>query len=277
MSDQFVQRKSGVVRSLLRIGMNMSSCHFPKSSTIRQTQLDRLALAVWSNKYIAQRILTTGSFAKEDIVRLGKSVGRGDTCFDVGDNIGIYYIFLARLVSVDGRVVAFKPVRRNALLTELNCEQNGFRNVSVQEVTLSDRSGKSLTSHLLEGDSAYSCSSDDGTAGNTGDSLTLNDLCTQSGLSSVAFIKIDVEGAEFTVRKWASQLLSSLGRPRAIMAGLVDEYLAGFKPTVADLCAWMEVGCYASHAVRNGRLTPVSAAETNMEIVFLVTGCPSSQ
>lgn len=277
MSDQVVQRKSGVVRTLLRAGMKMSSRLFPKTSTIRQTQLDGLALAVWSNEYIGQRILTTGSFEKEDLARLSEFVGRGDTCIDVGANIGIYSIFLARLVGVDGRVVAFEPVRRNALLTELNCELNGFRNVSVQAVPLSDRSGKSLTAHVPEGDSAYSYFSDDGTAGDTGDSLTLDDYCTKTGLSSVAFIKIDVEGAEFTVLKGASQLLSSPGRPRAIMVELVDEYLARFSHTVADLCAWMEVHGYVSHAVRNGRLTPVSAAEINIENVFFMTGAPSSE
>lgn len=271
MQPQIVQKKAGPLRNLLRAGRRATAIFFPKTASVRQTRLDGLNLLVWTNEYIGQRILTTGSFEKEDLARLAQFVTAADTCIDVGANIGLYSLYLGRLVGPTGRVEAFEPVRRNALLTQLNCELNGLDHVTVNQAPLSDVSGKSLTAHVPEDDSAYSYFSDDGAGPSGSVSLTLDDYCKEHRIGPVAFMKVDVEGAEFTVLKGAAGLLASANRPKVIMVEIVEAYLARFGHNPRDLCAWMGELGYHPFAVRGGGLKAVAVDEVEVENIYFMT------
>lgn len=268
MSDQIVQRSSGPVRSLLRAGMGAVSALFPKTSTVKQTVHNGGPLLVWANEYIGRRILTTGSFETDALSFLKSVVRAGDTCIDVGANIGIYSLAFSRLVGPSGKVEAFEPVTRNALLTELNCELNELRNVRVVRAPLSDSSGKNLSRHTPQSDSAYSYFSADGEPGDTPPSLSLDDYLGQRAISRVDFIKIDVEGAELSVLRGGAGLLASRGRPRIIMIEMVDEYLGRFGDSVLTACTWLEQFGYVPHELRNGQLVQIDPSEIEIQNVF---------
>ncbi len=273
MNSEIKQRSAGPVRTVLRAGMRMTRMFFPTKSTVRQTKLDGLTLLVWANEYIGRRILTTGSFEAEDLARLSRLAKPGDICIDVGANIGLYSLFLGRLVGPGGRVLAFEPVKRNALLTQLNCELNGLDHVEVIRAPLSDVSGKSLTPTVPEGDSAYTYFRDGPTKDGDTLSQTLDDVLERGNMGKVALIKIDVEGAELTVLRGADRLLRSDRRPNVIMLEVVDEYLGRFGNSVAELCAWLGERGYAPHVAEGDRFRAISPSDINVENIYF---CPVS-
>lgn len=72
---------------------------------------------------------------------LAERVRPGMRCVDVGANIGVYTLLLARLAGPSGRVWAFEPEPENFALLERNVAQNGYGNVECVRKAVSDRSG----------------------------------------------------------------------------------------------------------------------------------------
>ncbi|MBI4677563.1 MAG: FkbM family methyltransferase [Elusimicrobia bacterium] len=72
---------------------------------------------------------------------LSREVKPGMTCLDIGANIGVYTLYLARLVGRSGRVVAFEPEPENFEMLERNVARNGYAQVECVRKAVSDRTG----------------------------------------------------------------------------------------------------------------------------------------
>ncbi|MGB3242341.1 MAG: FkbM family methyltransferase, partial [Candidatus Omnitrophota bacterium] len=59
--------------------------------------------------YKIEREMFTGSYEKETLYVINKYVKSGDTCFDIGANVGPVSFALAKKAGSDGRVFAFEP------------------------------------------------------------------------------------------------------------------------------------------------------------------------
>lgn len=130
-----------------------------------------------------------------------------DTVLDVGANIGYYTLILARLVGPRGRVFAFEPDPANFALLKKNVESNGYKNVVLVNAALSDRPA-TLRLYLSEenrGDHRI-YPSDDARRTIQIPAITADDYL--AGLShEIAFIKMDVQGAEAKVLRGMQRLL----------------------------------------------------------------------
>lgn len=130
---------------------------------------------------------------------------RDDVVFDIGANIGMYAVVVAKALE-DGSVVAFEPHTPNSDRLERNATRNDVRDrLAVYDIALSnetgsvslvdkygepaDRTGVSGTISITEP------TDDDVTAESvTGDELVTSGRCPQPSV-----LKIDVEGAESLV------------------------------------------------------------------------------
>lgn len=65
----------------------------------------------------------------------------GGTFVDVGAYVGLYTCVMANHVGPTGCVLAFEPMPQNVALLRRNIELNGFTNVEVQSVALSNQVG----------------------------------------------------------------------------------------------------------------------------------------
>jgi FkbM family methyltransferase len=136
-----------------------------------------------------------------------EDVRPGDTFVDVGANVGLYAVAVARRVR-PGRVIAFEPDASNAELLDRNIAVNKVRDaVEVRVVALGDTSGE------LPFRSAMQRSRFDANSSETVHMSTL-DLELEG---PVDVLKIDVEGFEPEVIAGAVGILcDSTRRPRAI-------------------------------------------------------------
>jgi FkbM family methyltransferase len=119
---------------------------------------------------------------------------------DVGANIGNHSLFLADLFA---RVIAFEPNPLARSLLEINIELNGIENVEVRPVGLSDQNGTATLEFDPRNLGAASSTELRGTAAiarRTTIDLVIGDEAIESS-EAVAFIKVDVEGAEEAVLK----------------------------------------------------------------------------
>ena len=134
-----------------------------------------------------------------EAVVIRKLVREGDTVVDAGANIGYLSMLLARMVGKTGRVLSLEPVPRTFDLLVHNIRQLDLAQVDARQLAVSSRTGvvRMVTprgssglanlyeSHVVEGADgegvAVKCT-------------PLDDLL--SGIPSVPFVKMDVEGHE---------------------------------------------------------------------------------
>jgi FkbM family methyltransferase len=135
----------------------------------------------------------------------------GDVAVDVGANIGLYAIALAKRVGTGGKVHAFEPDPANFKSLDRHCSLNGVtRQVVLYQAAVAQEDGRVP---FERGRGSESRISSGATA------FHIDCVCLDSVFADgrVDILKIDVEGFEEAVLRGASQLLSEPTRgPRFI-------------------------------------------------------------
>jgi len=117
----------------------------------------------------------------------------GMTVIDIGANLGVYSLPIARLVEQTGQVFAYEPSSETRALLERSRELNAAVNLHILPFALSDseREGR-----LVFGASSELNALGDGSAGETVLITSLDSEDAARGWPSPDFVKIDAEGEE---------------------------------------------------------------------------------
>ncbi|MGN6130528.1 MAG: FkbM family methyltransferase, partial [Nocardioidaceae bacterium] len=131
----------------------------------------------------------------------------GDTVVDVGAHIGLYTLKAAQAVGPTGTVLAFEPSASNYRLLEKNVRENGYHNVQLAQVAVSNRAGTSslLLSPVNTGDN---CLTDDALdlPSEKVATVTLDETLIDRRPS---VIKMDIQGAEPAALEGAKRTIAS--------------------------------------------------------------------
>lgn len=146
-----------------------------------------------------------------------------DDCFvDAGANIGIYTILAAGKVGASGRVVAIEMVPDTARILRDHAECNQTPCVEVVERALADRADQVATAYVNDGKtgqaSIATAAGHDGKRAVQVRTTTLDHVLRE--IASVRLMKMDLEGAEESALRGASE---SLGRIESIIVECPDE------------------------------------------------------
>lgn len=136
----------------------------------------------------------------------------GQVAFDVGANAAAFAVIMGRLVGPRGVVCAFEASPRIVGRTQHNIVQSGATNVTLYHRAIWHRTGELVTiaagSHLNDRVEA-------GGGEGSVQTLALDDFVAASGLSP-AFVKMDIEGAEFNALRGMPRLLAE-ARPVLVL------------------------------------------------------------
>ena len=91
---------------------------------------DNLGLTFWDE----------GELHPGELKLVEQFVRNGDVVLDIGANIGFFTLVYARAVGEKGHVFAFEPEPRNASLLRKNIAVNGYRNITVLERAVGEKS-----------------------------------------------------------------------------------------------------------------------------------------
>lgn len=158
-----------------------------------------------------EREMLSGVYDAESMRIIRHFVRPGDTCIDVGANVGPITLLLAKLVGPGGRVVAFEPGPPYCAKLRRNLRMNPALAtvVTVVDTGLSDRSG--TRRWRVDPDHPYNAGLlQDDPAGISVPIEPLDRSLERLGLRAVRFIKIDVEGMELEVLRGSSATLRRL-------------------------------------------------------------------
>ena len=133
-----------------------------------------------------------------------RQVPHSSTVIDVGANIGLSTILLARMAE---RVIAFEPSPPNVAFLRRNLKRNGITNVEVHAVAASSEPG-TLRFHVAQFGAGSHVVAAGHVSGNTISTVDVPAVTLdETDLPPIAFIKIDAEGHEPDVLAGARQLL----------------------------------------------------------------------
>jgi FkbM family methyltransferase len=143
-----------------------------------------------------------------------------DKFIDCGAHIGLYSVLASKATNGNIRMLSVEANSRTAKHLTLNLKQNGVTHVNVVEAAIWDSSGEISFTKGEGGEAAYDhVAFDSKTTGFNVPTITLNKLVEDSGGTTIALVKIDVEGAE-------SEAI--IGGKAAIDAGLLPVLMVEF-------------------------------------------------
>ncbi len=210
---------------------------------------------LFSGSYRANRSMQCGTFEPEETALIQQCVRNAEIFVDVGANIGLYSC-IAR--QTNRHVIAVEPQSRNLKLLYMNLIANGWSDVEVYPVGLSDHPGLATIygatgtgASLLKGWAGYSSHFRETIPISTMDIVLGGRFAGRKLL-----IKIDVEGAEYAVLQGCEKTLARLPRPTWLIEICLGEYHpTGLNPDFAATFAlFWQKGYEARTANHENRL-----------------------
>lgn len=159
-----------------------------------------------------QFLLFCGRYESRDLAWTRRLVPSGGTCLDVGANIGVFALTMARAAGAAGRVFAFEPDPDVFARLQGNCAENPGLPVRPVQAAVSSAAG---TATFYRSDVRHH--SGWGTIEQFSDlsenairvpTTTLDEFCRAQDIPHMDLLKIDVEAHEFAVLEGARGLLS---------------------------------------------------------------------
>lgn len=125
-----------------------------------------------------------------------RELKKGDVVLDIGANIGYYTLIFAKLVGEKGKVFAFEPEPTNFYLLKKNVEINGYKNVTLIQMAVSNKTEKLklYLSEVNKGDHRI-YDSHNGRQFLEIEAVRLDDYFKNYN-EKIDFIKMDIQGAE---------------------------------------------------------------------------------
>jgi FkbM family methyltransferase len=120
----------------------------------------------------------------------------GDVIIDVGAGRGEDTLTFSRAVGETGRVIAVEAHPLSFKILKHFCRLNQLSNVTLVQLALMDKPG---TVRIAESELSWmenAIERGEGSSGIPVRASTLTDVCEQQGLKDIAFLKMNIEGAE---------------------------------------------------------------------------------
>ena len=139
------------------------------------------------------------------MMALDKKIKNSNVCIDVGANIGITTIWMAKNSE---KVYSFEPEKQNIKRFKENLQVNNINNVELIKKAVSDKRGE-LELNILESYGHHSLgkvATSKIVGAQKVDVVTLYDFCKEKDINIIDFLKVDVEGFEIEVFRGAKEL-----------------------------------------------------------------------
>ncbi len=164
-----------------------------------RSQIDGINLELEVDDWVQENLYFSRGYETAELTAVQRLVQQGDTVIDVGANIGWYTLHLAQWVGDEGQVISLEPYGQNYEALTRNIALNSYNNIQTEKLALSDHQ-EVLTFYHDPAESNRGMVTTQPTQGATTEQVQacrLDDHLREQPVSSVDFIKIDIEGHEY--------------------------------------------------------------------------------
>lgn len=207
--------------------------------------------------FIPLLLYYTGVFEPGMLRYLRALLKPGDVVVDVGANVGFHTLECWNVVGPNGQVISIEASPDHVESIRRNLRTNDYPDDNVLNVAVGDSDGEASLG-LPEGGNQGMFGINAGSGGAFNIALRrIDDLLKGHQLSSLAVIKMDIEGSELSALRGASDILRRL-HP-AILIELNATALARCGASPSDVVRLLEDHCYQGWVIGRGHAQPIIA------------------
>jgi FkbM family methyltransferase len=190
------------------------------------------------------------AFEREVCDAIERHARPGYIALDIGANVGLHALRLAREVGPEGEVFAFEPMPYAFQKLAANAALNPHLNIKAHRLALSNSPAENVEADFRSSWRHDGSRADPGIAKVT--FVRLDDWVRGNAIERIDIVKIDVDGYEGLVIEGGKETIAR-HRPTIIIEAFIDQYKEG-RPDPFRLLA--EMGYRFVEMVGGGRLTP---------------------
>ena len=234
-----------ILFNLYRIGKNLlSGKGLTKYSFIRKVKHYSLSnlqtdyAEVFGNKLflskkgLALSISHYGTYEELESKIMEEKIEMGNIVVDVGANIGLHTLNMARIVGNTGQVFAFEPDPSNFEILKKNVKINNYKNIILEQKAVGDKHGRTtLYQSDHPGKHRIFPQTEQAKSQVQVELTNLDNYFDSDMIDKINFIKIDVEGLEFSVLKGMKNILKNSKKIKILFEFMPENIMeVGFTP-----------------------------------------------
>jgi FkbM family methyltransferase len=210
----------------------------PKPAGFEAVLPDGNRIQLYYHESLGLSTLLHGNFEVAEAKLLAELARPNSIAIDIGANVGLHTVMLARAVGAGGRVWAIEPLPSNIDRLKKNIALNRLENVTIIEVALgsSEYQGEIMEPEDGAFASFVSVPGSQSFSRRKVPVRKLDSLIDPEIVKDISVVKLDVEGFEIEVLKGANKLL------RVFSPSILVE--ANTKEMAAKLSQWMSRNSY---------------------------------
>lgn len=205
------------------------------------------------NGLLDKNIFLNGPYEGEILDQFMNVVKTGDTCLDIGANIGHHSIFLSKLVGKTGEVIAFEPIQKLADQINLSAKENNLDNLKVVVSALGEKNYDTVI-HINK----YVIGSSSLLATRYGNDVEkinikvskLDDIFNSLNIQKIDFMKIDVEGYEWFVLDGGRDVIST-HKPKIVIEYSPEYYRQNDVSHMDKIISFLRENNYQLYDIEN--------------------------
>jgi FkbM family methyltransferase len=216
-------------------------------------------------------IYLLGGFELDTLKLYSRIVNPGDTVLDIGANIGAHTLPLAKLVGEQGRVIAFEPTRYayGKMNENIQLNKHLLNRISVNQMMLVAGKHDNLISEIYSSWPLFEHGKElhkehrGKLMDTTGAiAISLDDALQQMQINKIDFIKLDVDGHEYSVIAGSLRTLTK-NRPTILMelAPYLFEKKNGESSDFENLISIFRDLSYSLYDANTSKTLPLSAEQ----------------
>ena len=187
---------------------------------------------ILSKKGLALAVSHYGTYEELEAKIMEEKITAGSIVVDVGANIGLHTLNMARIVGNTGQVFAFEPDPSNFEILGKNVKINNYQNIILEKKAIGDKHGRTTLYQSDHPGNHRLFPQTKQAKGEVEVELTsLDKYFIDSNLAEkINFIKIDVEGLEFSVLNGMKNILKNNKKIKILFEFMPDIMEVGFAP-----------------------------------------------
>lgn len=200
-------------------------------NVIQLVNIDAIKFKLHIDDWIQQNLYFLNQYEKIELDFLKKRVKEGSVFVDIGANIGLFSLTASKLVGNKGSVISFEPFSKNYDSLHTNISLNRFTNIQIEQVAIGDTI-ENTTLYYNEKEKNFgmvSMNETDYSIKEKTTVITLDSYVTKNKIDAIDFIKIDIEGNEFSALNGMKTVLTNLN-PILLIEILTDVELKQIVP-----------------------------------------------
>ena len=185
-----------------------------------------------NKKGLALSISHYGTYEELESKIMEEKIEMGNIVVDVGANIGLHTLNMARIVGNTGQVFAFEPDPSNFEILKKNVKINNYKNIILEQKAVGDKHGRiTLYQSDHPGKHRIFPQTEQAKSEIQVELTNLDNYFDSDMIDKINFIKIDVEGLEFSVLKGMKNILKNSKKIKILFEFMPENTMeVGFTP-----------------------------------------------